>query len=231
MKILVIADIHANIVAFKAVLSDVKDFDLIIHAGDIVDYNPWPGEAIDLVRELGVKTVIGNHDRDSATGSPIGYNPYAEISCLWTHRRLTRKEKVYLLRLPETLTYNFNGVKVFMCHGSPNFPVDEYIFPPPTTPESYLKELVTKVGADILILGHTHVPFIYKVDEKYVLNPGGVGQPRDGDPRASYVMMKVDGGEVKFEHRRMRYDVEKVADEILKVGLPEMLARRLYFGF
>ena len=118
-----------------------------------------------------------------------------------------------------------------MCHGSPNFPVDEYIFPPPATPERYLKELVMKVGADILILGHTHVPFIYKVDGKYVLNPGGVGQPRDGDPRASYVMMEVDGAEVKFEHRRVRYDIEKVADEILKVGLPEMLARRLYFGF
>ena len=231
MRILLISDIHANTVALKSVLESAGDVDLIIHAGDIVDYNPWPGEAIDLVKELGIKTVIGNHDRDSATGAPVGYNPYAEISCLWTHRRLTKKEKRYLLGLPETLTYNFSGLKVFMCHGSPNFPVDEYVFPPPTTPERYLRELIMKAEADILILGHTHVPFIYNADGKYVVNPGGVGQPRDGDPRASYVLMEVDGREVRFEHRRVRYDVEKVADEIIRVGLPEMLARRLYFGF
>jgi len=230
VKILVIADIHANPVALKAVLSDAGDFDLIIHAGDIVDYNPWPSESIKLVRELDIKTVMGNHDRDSAAGTPIGYNPYAERSCIWTNRKLTTEEKKYLLSLPETLRYTFDGVKFFICHGSPNLPVDEYIFPPPTTPESYLRELITQTEADILILGHTHVPFIYEWNGKYVLNPGGVGQPRDGDPRASYVLMEIDGSEVRFKHRRVSYNIDEVAKAIVEAGLPKMLAKRLYLG-
>ncbi|MEM2875820.1 MAG: metallophosphoesterase family protein [Candidatus Bathyarchaeia archaeon] len=195
-----------------------------------MDYNPWPSESIDLVRELSIRTVMGNHDRDSARGTPIGYNLYAEQSCLWTHRKLTLEEKIYLMRLPEMLTYTIDGVKLFICHGSPKLLVDEYVFPPPTTPEGYLQELTAQTGVDVLILGHTHVPFIYHAQGRYVINPGGVGQPRDGDPRASYVMMEVEGTKVRFEHRRVIYDIDKVAKAIIKAGLPKVLARRLYLG-
>ena len=230
MRILLISDIHANTVALKSVLESAGDVDLIIHAGDIVDYNPWPLEAIEMVQESSMVTVLGNHDRDSATGNPIGYNPAAAVSCKWTHQRLTPEAKRYLLNLPESVSMEIEGIRFFICHGSPRDPVDEYIFPPPYTPRSLLEDFLRKTQAQVLILGHTHVPLIQKFEEGYVINPGGCGQPRDGDPRASYVVLNVEDGKVELEYRRVSYDVDRVSKAILKEGLPQFLAQRLYLG-
>lgn len=231
MRLLIIADIHANIPALKAVLKDAGGTDLIVHAGDVVDYNPWPNEALDILRRLDVKTVMGNHDRDSASGSPIGYNPYAEVSCMWTHGRLAEEARDYLLRLSKKIVLRLGGFSLFICHGSPRDLVDEYVFPPPSTPTTYLDAFLRETGADILILGHTHIPFIYEDEGRYVINPGGCGQPRDGDPRASYVTIDIEGPDLRVEHRRVPYDIDAVARRIREVGLPELLARRLYVGY
>ena len=105
-KILLLGDIHANTVSLRGVLEDAGTVDKILCAGDIVDYNPWPLEAINMVKTHDICSVIGNHDRDSALGTPVGYNPYAEISCRWTHRQLGLDERRYLLNLPEKLVLN-----------------------------------------------------------------------------------------------------------------------------
>jgi len=225
-----LSDIHANKVALKRVLEDADDVDKILCAGDIVDYNPWPLEAIEMAKLHDIQSVIGNHDRDSALRKPVGYNVYAEISCRWTHSQLSLNERRYLLSLPEKLALDIEGVTLFICHGSPDDLVDEYVFPPPTTPLSVLEDYLRKAQANIVALGHTHVPFIQSFPEGYVINPGSVGQPRSGDPRASYVVITVENGEVKLEHRLVKYDIDEVAAKIAEVGLPSSLAERLYLG-
>lgn len=203
---------------------------MIIHAGDIVDYNPWPSEVLERIIELNVLTVMGNHDRDSATGEPQGYNPYAEVSCLWTHNQLNYEEKKHLAELPKKLELEIEGVKLFVCHGSPFNMLDEYVFPPPATSTEELTSFFGITKSDIIIMGHTHVPFVERLDDKIVLNPGGVGQPRDNISSASYMIMKLDQKKIEINHKRAGYDVEKVVEEIARKGLPPFLGHRLFHG-
>jgi len=229
-KILLMSDIHANIVSLKKVLDDAGNVDEILCAGDIVDYNPWPIEAIELVKEHGIHCVIGNHDRDAALGTPFGYNQDAEISCRWTHSQLDLDAQRFLLSLPEKSILKIEDVSFFLCHGSPEKLVDEYVYPPPTTPVEVIRKYLSTVQTSILILGHTHIPFIQCFPEGYVLNPGSIGQPRSGDPRASYVVMSISNGKIKFEQRLIEYDIRKVAEKIFEFRLPSFLAERLYLG-
>jgi putative phosphoesterase len=230
MKLLLIGDIHANKIALQSVLAQEFGIDVILCTGDLVDYNPWPLEVIRMVEIHHIQSVKGNHDRDSALGTPLGYNPYAEVSCRWTHHQLGLSEKHYLLGLPDKLELNFDSITVFLCHGSPYNLIDEYVFPPPLTPRAVLRNFLLWTKAHIVVLGHTHIPFIQKFPEGYVVNPGSVGQPRSGDPRASYVIMGIEEGKVMVEHRLIEYNVEKVETKIIEVGLPMFLASRLYLG-
>jgi len=229
-RVLILADIHANPIALKAVLEDVGKVDRILCAGDIVDYNPWPLEALRMVGEHHIASVLGNHDRDCAHGSPVGYNPYAELSCLWTYNQLTEEAKRRLLALSESLWVDVEGRTVFLCHGSPWDLVDEYVFPPPATPREVLRDCLREVGSKILVMGHTHVPFVEEFPEGWVVNPGSVGQPRDRDPRASYAILWVEGSRTSLTLRRVKYNVDEVARRIVAVGLPNFLGRRLYLG-
>ena len=227
---MILADIHANPPALKAVLDDAGKVDRILCAGDIVDYNPWPLEALRMVEEHHITSVIGNHDRDCAKGSPVGYNPYAQQSCAWTHNQLTEEAKRWLLALPEKMRVDVDGQTVFLCHGSPRGLVDEYVFPPPYTPRKLLREYLCEVKSNILVMGHTHVAFIEEFPEGWVINPGSVGQPRDRDPRASYAILTVDVSEVSLTLHRVEYDVDETAARIIAVGLPHFLSQRLYLG-
>ena len=229
-KILLLGDIHANIVALNIVLEEVGIVDKILCTGDIVDYNPWPLESIELVKAHNILSVIGNHDRDSVLGTPVGYNPYAEISCLWTHRQLTSNACDYLLSLPQKMEANIDGVKIFICHGSPNDLIDEYIYPPPITSRETLKGFLEEAKADLVVMGHTHIPFIESFAEGLVVNPGSVGQPRSGNPKASYMILTIKDGEMKVDHHLVNYNITAVAQKISEVGLPPFLASRLYNG-
>jgi putative phosphoesterase len=120
-------------------------------------------------------------------------------------------------------------MKIGMYHGSPRDPINEYIFP--LTPTSTLESLIELANTDILLLGHTHIPFHFAFDSKLILNPGSIGQPRDGDMRASYAIMEVKDGKVSHSIRRVKYDVDSAADKIVQNHLPRILADRLYFGF
>jgi len=230
MRVLIIADIHANVVALDEVLKRVGPVNIILHAGDIVDYNPWPREAIAKVKTLGIRSTMGNHDRDSAMNTPYGYNPLAQVSCHWTHHQLTSEDRQFLLNLPKKFEFSVGGLKVFICHGSPRDLLDEYVFP--DTSKETLKQLLGMTGVDILILGHTHIPLLTQFgDNQYILNPGGVGQPRDGDSRASCMVLNINRGKVSIEHFRVEYDIDKVTNAIIAAKLPKALAERLYFGY
>lgn len=229
-RVLILADIHANPVAFKAVLNDAGRVDRIFCAGDLVDYNPWPLEALKMAEENHVISVIGNHDRDCSKGSSVGYNPYAQLSCNWTHNQLTSESKKQLLALPESLQFDVDGHTVFLCHGSPRNLVDEYVFPPPETPRELLRDYLHEANSRILVMGHTHIPFFEEFPEGWVINPGSVGQPRDRDPRASYAILTIDDSKMSLTLHRVEYDLDKVAARIIAVGLPHFLAQRLHLG-
>lgn len=229
-RILLLADIHANTPALAAVVQDVGVVDAVVNAGDIVDYGPWPLEAVAAVRELQGITVMGNHDRDCATGTAVGYNPYAMASCRWTYNELPVAEKLYLRQLPRGELTTVEGVVIFVCHGSPRNPLDEYVTP--DYPTDVLQGLLATTHAQVLVLGHTHLPLLRSIrSDRVVVNPGSVGQPRDGNPKASYAVLTVDDSRVlDVTNMRVEYDVDSVADSIMKVGLPAFLAERLYYG-
>ena len=229
LKLLVLGDIHSNHTALKQVLKDAGSWDMALCLGDIVGYGPDPGECISEVKMRGFRCVAGNHDAAVASGETWGFNPYAAAAVQINRRRLGLDAVRWLGDLPSHLSLEVEGVRIALYHGSPRDPLNEYVFPH----EAYVlaERLLRMAEADILLLGHTHIPYLIRVDGRYLVNPGSVGQPRDGDPRASYMLLEVEGREVSIHHRRVEYDIDEVAGRMRRLGLPEFLASRLYHGY
>lgn len=228
MKIGLIADPHSNLLALKAVLDDMPRVDQMICVGDLVGYAAEPNEVVDLVRLKRMRVVMGNHDYAAVTRDVRGFNPLAAHAALWTADNLRKENLKFLSDLPTHLGLSFGGQKLHVVHGSPRDPLNEYLFP--DIPNHALAAIVQNVDADVIVLGHTHVPMQRMILGKLVINPGGVGQPRDRDPRASYAVMSLDK-EVRVSHKRVEYDIESTARKIKAARLPEELATRLYFGW
>jgi putative phosphoesterase len=222
-----ISDVHSNLEALEAVLADAGAVGVYC-LGDVVGYGASPNEVVDLLKEKGVVAVLGNHDLTALTGEPTGFNSRAAVAAVWTSRRLSEDNKRFLSQLPKNREVSLAGVDAYLTHGSPDDNLWEYVFPATHSDifDYYLKRLSVRVIA----LGHTHVPFSWSDTTGSVFNPGSVGQPRDGDPRASYAVVSVDGDRVAVEHRRVEYDVQTSARKIIDAGLPEVLAKRLATG-
>jgi putative phosphoesterase len=226
MLVGLIADVHSNAVALKAILSDFKKEGVgkIIHAGDVVGYNPYPNEVIDLFNKNRITSILGNHDRALIDGDTSWFNQYAAAALEWTGKVISHDNLVYISRLKNTWSITLDGIKIFMVHGSPrNF--DEYIYPEDVMSMS---ELLSEVDADVLVLGHTHVQFKKEYPSGTIVNPGSTGQPRDGNPDAGFAILDAESGKVTL--KRIGYDVEKVIEDILTVHLPEKIALRLRAG-
>ncbi len=208
---------HANLPALEAVLDECPR-GRIIHAGDVVGYNPHPGEVIELMREKRIASVMGNHDYAVLTGDTSAFNPVAARAIEWTREVLQEEHLAYL----RSLSLELRVGSICCVHGSPAEPLWEYVYP-----GGRLEEHLQRAGARMLVLGHTHVPFHLRLPQGEVLNPGSVGQPRDGSPLASFAVVE-DG---KVELRRVEYEVGRVARDILRAGLPGVLAQRLYSGW
>ncbi len=219
----VIADIHGNLPALKSVLEYMGDVDLIICAGDLVGYNPYPNEVIQEIKMRKIKCIRGNHDRAVIYNRYDDFNPYAEFAARWTRKNLTGANMNFLISLEDSMIIEYQNWCIAVHHGAP-FDEDFYIFP-----EDVSEDLLKYDNADILILGHTHVPFIKKYEERVIINPGSVGQPRDGDPRASYALIDLENK--LYEIKRVDYDIDLVYREIKKNNLPFILGERLYYGF
>jgi putative phosphoesterase len=229
LKIAVISDIHSNLEAFKAVLKAIGKVDKILFLGDFVGYGAKPNEVIQIANELKIISVMGNHDYASITDDTLGFNPYAAVAAHWTHKHLLEESKKFLNTLPLTANFKINGYSLLLVHGSPSDPLNEYIFP--GADEHLLSGFLKKAYADVLLLGHTHIAMLIKLKEGYILNPGGVGQPRDLNPKANYAIISEKNGDLSFKHHRVEYNVDKTAKEILAAGLPPVLAERLYYGW
>jgi putative phosphoesterase len=220
MKVAVIADIHSNLPALIKVLEEIGEMQTFC-CGDLIGYNPYPNETIELIRERNIKSTLGNHDMAVLTKDTSWFNPRAAVAIKWTINKLKKENLEFLKSLPVTYRDEF-----FMVHGSPRDPLEEYVYE--DYPDELFQGFFKKASTNTLILGHTHIPFIKKIREKLVFNPGAVGQPRDFDARASFAIL--DAKNKHVEVKRVEYDVEKVARDIIKEGLPEMLALRLFKG-
>ena len=239
MKYAIIADIHANLEALEVVLRDIKEQNCTHFAclGDVVGYNANPKECLDIIRDMGMPCVKGNHDEYcSNNGNMEGFNPHAAQAVGWTRQQLTEDDRAWLrdlkyLRLVATFT---------IVHATLDGPQRwGYVFDRLAAAASF-----TYQNTAICFFGHTHVPvaFIrdnavrggtyskFKVEpgRKYFVNVGSVGQPRDGNPKAAYAIYDMNEGSIEL--RRLDYDIPKAQKKILDAGLPPRLAERLALG-
>jgi len=218
MQVGVISDIHGNKVALDAVLADMPPVDAMVCAGDVVGYNPWHAECVAAVREREIPTVMGNHDRAVAGGGAFAFNSMAGAGVEHARETLDEGKIEWLAGLPDRRR-ELDG-RVALVHGHPEDP-DRYTYPGEFGPHMLGDETA-------LVLGHTHVQGHAVYDEGVVLNPGSVGQPRDGDPRAAYAVL--DLAEPSVAEHRVEYDVERVLAAVREAGLPERIGTRLAEG-
>ena len=224
LRLAVLSDVHSNLPALQAVLADVDrtGADGIWVAGDLVGYNPWPNEVLDLLHARQVRAIRGNHDRGVLGGDTSWFNELAAEAIRWTRIHMTPASVGYLKDLEDRIRVPMPEGPVAMYHGSPRND-DEYVFLW-TADEA----MVRMAAAPFVILGHTHLPMVLRFRSGILVNPGSVGQPRDGDPRAAWGVL--DLARRTFDVRRVSYDIDSVASEIRKGGLPTELADRLYSG-
>lgn len=240
MKYAIISDIHANLEALEVVLSEIDNHsvDQILCLGDVVGYNANPNECADIIRTRNIPTICGNHDAVAAgLEEPWGFNPIALAAALWTREHLSEENLEWLRGLPDTLVFE----DFLIAHGSPT-DRDCYMF----TWEDVLPHLqfLEESKLSHCFFGHTHNPGIYSADgmytidedskftlgheKRYFINPGSVGQPRDGVKEASFAFYDSDSRE--YELVRVAYPVEETAKRIEAAGLPPFLAERLFQG-
>ncbi len=213
MKILVISDIHGNKEALDAVMAVPHDDAVCL--GDLVDYGPSPGECIDLLREQDIPTIRGNHDNAVAFGMECGCGyEYKHLSIAtreYTTAILNDTQMDFLRKLPMNHERIESEVRLYFTHGSP---LSFYDYIKPDTPEEIVKDYIEEVDADFIFIGHSHIPFTRKVGDVTLINPGSVGQPRDGDIRASCAVFDTDT--LQTELIRVEYDMEAVFEKIRK---------------
>jgi putative phosphoesterase len=218
MQVGVISDIHGNRVALDAVLADMPTVDTLVCAGDVVGYNPWHADCVETVRERGIPTVSGNHDRAVADVGEFAFNQVAAAGVDHARNQLSAGQIEWLRSLP-TERWLFED-RLRLVHGHPADP-DRY-----TYAGEFSGDLLD--GADALVLGHTHDQEHREVDGGVVLNPGSVGQPRDGDPRAAYAVLDLET--LTVDELRVEYDIDAVMDAVEDAGLPHRIGKRLYGG-
>ena len=243
IRYLILSDIHANIDALDAVLAAATDlWDQVIVLGDLVGYGAEPNAVIDRVIDLAPSAVIrGNHDKASC-GLDDGenFNQVARFAAAWTLQQLTPANRVYLRELPQGPATIDDRVEI--CHGAP-FDEDHYIFDALDA-----QRALEASSHPVCVFGHTHLPVIFtarggqlgadlpdeelrsltfEADAAYLVNPGSVGQPRDGDPRAAFALYQSNGVMV---FRRVEYNVAEAQRRISAAGLPQSLANRLAIG-
>lgn len=225
MRIAFISDVHANVIALKAVIQEIDRLGIqtVVNAGDIIGYYPFPNETIRLLRERKVVSIRGNHDRSVLSTNTNRMNMMASAAVRWTAEKMERENIGYLRSLKDHMDVHFWNLRASVHHGSP-FDEDEYVYEDQIGNEM----LASCPGSKLLVLGHTHVPYIVHLDRGHVINPGSVGQPRDGDPRASFLVHDPMKG--SFDIKRVDYDISAVENAVLKEGLPKELALRLWKG-
>ncbi len=244
MRYLVLSDIHANLAALEAVLDDAGRFDFMWCLGDVIGYGPDPNECVSRLREFPHLCLSGNHDWAALGKLDLrGFNTDARVSAEWTRKHLDPAARAYLQALPPSRV----EAGYTLAHGSPRQPIWEYILDALTADHNF--EAFTTATC---LVGHTHIPAIYFMPEgstgnqhceprapqwkrpiqlnsgRWIVNPGSVGQPRDGNPDASYGILDLEAN--TWEYRRVRYPVHETQRHMREQGLPARLIERLALG-
>ena len=215
MRIGVISDVHANLPALDAVLDDLQDIDRIIHAGDLLGYNAFPNKTVNRFRSKNIDSITGNHDNSIVRESNFDFPDYTEEIIEWTRNEMFDENKKFITNLPCQTKLQIDNYTIQVVHGSPQ-EKNKYIYPTDLSMNLF-ENLDSDI--DILIFGHTHYPIITKINNILLLNPGSVGQPRDGDWRASYAVFDTKTGNT--EKRRIEYDIERSIQKAKNNSLPQ----------
>ncbi len=239
MRVAVLTDIHANAAALEAVLAAVGHVDGVWVLGDVVGYGPQPDMVVDRLRSIGAVAVQGNHDAAVLGRIPVdAFNEAARLAVQWTIRTITPETRAWLAALPDKrIIGDFT-----LVHGSPREPLWEYVFSAPVA-----RANLGEFGTPYCLVGHTHVPVVFREERDHVLqlpaepgdrlvldarrcmlNPGGVGQPRDGDPRACAMLLDDERREATW--LRVEYPVMETQAAMRTLPLPPWLASRLAMG-
>jgi diadenosine tetraphosphatase ApaH/serine/threonine PP2A family protein phosphatase len=242
MQTLVLSDIHANLAALNRVVVEADDFDRIWCLGDVVGYGPEPNACVERLRELAPEHwLVGNHDWAALGKIDVAdFNPMARAAALWTRSQLTADNFAFLETLPSTVRASDDFT---LAHGSPRRPIWEYVLDARTASLNF-----AHFDTPYCLVGHTHVPTIYRqvngrIDSltyrlgepvklengRLIINPGGVGQPRDGDPRASFMLLDTDA--LTATYYRVEYPIQRTQAKMMEAGLPTRLATRLTYGW
>ena len=240
-RIAIFSDIHANIPAMEVVRDHIQQghYDAVYCLGDLGGYASQPNEVQGLIVTMGCPTLLGNYDEG------VGFNlddcgchyikPFdiemSNISFLWTREHTTDENKTWLRELSREIRVEIEGWKVLLCHGSPKSNT-EYLFE--NRSEGYLKQFTPggkhDAHVDLIVFGHTHVPYHRVVDGVDFVNTGSVGRPKDGNPRAGYCALTIDNDSISVEQIRLPYDVESACSRLIAAGLPEYFAEYLRSG-
>jgi len=241
-----ISDIHANLPALEAVLADVDargGVDAVHHLGDLVGYAPWPDEVVETIRARGIQGVCGNYDSTVAAGAPhcgcryedprqeaLSHESYA-----WTRAHVGEAARRFLGALPFRMDLrpgggHAPGSRVVLVHGTPTL---NTLYWTADRDDDFCRKMAGHAGAragDVICFGHTHVPWTRAVDGIRFVNTGSVGRPKDGDWRAGYVLLEVEGAASSAEFVRVEYDVARAMDAIRASELPDDFAEYLRTG-
>lgn len=214
MRILLLADIHANWPALKAIN---EPFDQCLVLGDLVDYGLEPGPCLEWVRKNATHAIRGNHDHGVAqqvkVNGKTGFKYLTAVTRPLNQERITTADRRYLGSLPLTRRLTLDNTRFLLVHATPRDPMDEYAL----ANADFWARRLADVEANVICVGHTHHPYVLEVGDKLVINPGSVGQPRDGDPRCSYAVIENN----RVELKRLEYPVEDTVKTVLESNLPE----------
>lgn len=219
MRFAVIGDIHGNIYALEAVYEDIKNknIDFVISTGDLVGYMMYPNEVIEFLKKNKIASIQGNHDKFIAKGNKIQdisifsqEEVQKNASEIYTNYVLKDENREFLKNLPEEIRIRKNNFNFLIVHGSPR-KIDEYLY---ENGENLL-EITKSFSENVIISGHTHIPYVKKVEDKYFINAGSVGKPKHGNPKSTYVIVDLDE-EIKVTIEEVSYDYEKMLSDIEK---------------
>jgi len=243
MKVALIGDVHGNLPALEAVLADAERRGLatVWNVGDFVGYGPFPDEVVKLLRgRPDTVSIAGNYDlkalkfRKKSGKWQKTKRREKWFAFKWAYDNLSNKSRKYLRSLPKEIRLEAEGWRVLLTHGSPESNKEHL---GPDTPAERLRELAKTAEADVVLCGHSHQAFKRRVPGAgdgrggvWFINPGTVGRPDDGDPRASYAVLSITSRRIAAAHHRIAYDVERAAAAVRERGLPEDFARMLLAG-
>jgi putative phosphoesterase len=236
MLLAAFSDVHGNLPALQAVLADIAKHgpDKIICLGDLVGYGAAPNEVIEIIRAAGIPTVLGNYDDGVGFDREecgCAYTKPEDIergdrSLRWTQKTVTPANKAWLRERPKELRFEFGGRRVLAVHGSPRR-LNEYLYQ--DRPEANMIRLFAEAEAEVVLCGHTHLPYQRRIGEIELINVGTAGRPKDGDPRVNYALLEFSES-VTATFPKVEYNVEAAASAIEASDLPHEFAAMLRQG-